>query len=140
MSEWKEMYEGRYLTIIGIHTPEFEREKDLARLRKQMKDHGIEYPVVTDNEFKSWNAYEQHYWPMMNLIDKKGMVRYIHIGEGRYEAIRRKIEEPLCRLLSITKPLQYGPFLMIMQMAHAKKNPVNVRPGFSTLGITPGEL
>lgn len=71
-------------TIIGVHTPEFDYEKSAENVRAELKKIGISYPVVMDNDYQLWRAYEQRYWPCLYLIDKKGVIRYVHIGEGSY--------------------------------------------------------
>lgn len=70
--------------VIGNHYPEFDYERDLENLRAAVKDLEITYPVVQDNEGKNWRAYDNHYWPTLYLIDKRGNIRYRHIGEGGY--------------------------------------------------------
>jgi hypothetical protein len=91
MNEWQRTYAGDDFVIIGVHTPEFNREKDLASLRKETARLGIQYAVVTDNEYQTWQTYHQQYWPAMYLIDKKGIIRDIQIGEGNYETTERII-------------------------------------------------
>lgn len=84
--------------IIGIHTPEFEREKPLAGVKAACNVLGIAYPVALDNDFATWNLYRTRYWPTLHLIDKRGIIRHTQIGEGGYpemEAmIRRLLSEP----------------------------------------------
>jgi thiol-disulfide isomerase/thioredoxin len=96
IKEWNRKYAGPGFQIIGIHTPEFDREKDLNAVRRRVEQLGITYPVVTDNDYATWNRYDQRYWPAMYLIDKKGIVRYVHIGEGSYE----ETEEWIASLLA----------------------------------------
>lgn len=91
MNRWQQEFQGTDLVMIGVHTPEFESEKNLANVRTQTAKLGIRYPVVTDNEYRTWEAYNQHYWPVIYLIDKKGIIRYVHIGEGQYDETRRTI-------------------------------------------------
>ena len=83
------------MIIIGVHAPEFEFEKKQANVIQAMKDFGITYPVVQDNEFKIWRAYKNQYWPAHYLIDKDGRVRYTHFGEGKYQETENKIRELL---------------------------------------------
>lgn len=91
MKLWHEKFSGSNFQIIGVHTPEFESEKNLTNVRNRIAQLAIKYPVVTDNEYKTWNAYDQQYWPVMYLLDKKGIIRYVHIGEGNYDVIERQI-------------------------------------------------
>jgi hypothetical protein len=73
------------LVVIGNHYPEFEYEADLENLKSAVEHLDIPYPVAQDNEGETWRAYENHYWPALYLIDKRGDIRFKHIGEGRYE-------------------------------------------------------
>ena len=91
VNAWHEAYAGQNFQVIGIHTPESEKEKHFATLKNKIDQLGIKFPVVTDNEYKAWTAYGQLYWPVMYLLDKKGIVRYIHIGEGDYEETEQHI-------------------------------------------------
>jgi thiol-disulfide isomerase/thioredoxin len=85
LKEWHETYKEQGLVIIGNHYPEFDFEADLTNLQNAIAEYGIEYAVAQDNDGTTWRAYENHYWPMLYLIDKNGHIRYKHIGEGRYE-------------------------------------------------------
>jgi thiol-disulfide isomerase/thioredoxin len=89
-------YGGKDFTLIGVHSPETEPERNLNNVRKESARLGILYPIVTDNAFRTWDAYDQQYWPTTYLIDRKGIVRYVHIGEGNYE----RTEELLRSLLA----------------------------------------
>ena len=71
------------------------RRKNNDRVRRRVQELGIEYPVVTDNEYKTWNSYNQRYWPVLYIIDKKGAIRYVHIGEGSYDKTEMEIRELL---------------------------------------------
>ncbi len=95
VTEWYEKYKDQGFVIIGVHSPEFEFEKDTQNVLEAMADYGIEYPVVQDNEFKIWRAYQNRYWPAHYLIDKQGNVRYTHFGEGKYLETENKIRELL---------------------------------------------
>jgi thiol-disulfide isomerase/thioredoxin len=92
---WHEKYKDQGLEIIGIHTPEFEFEKVKDNVQKAIDKWGIEYPVVQDNDFGTWQAYGNRYWPRKYLIDIDGFVVYDHIGEGGYEETERVIQEAL---------------------------------------------
>lgn len=81
---WYQKYGAEGLVVIGNHFPEFGYESKLDNLKQAVIDLGVNYPVVQDNEGINWNAYDNHYWPTMYLIDKKGHIRYVHIGEGKY--------------------------------------------------------
>ena len=92
LNRWQKKYAGKDFVIVGIHTPEFEREKDIRNLRQQLVHLEIQYAVVTDNEYQTWEAYHQQYWPTVYLIDRKGVVRYVKIGEGDYDETERMIQ------------------------------------------------
>jgi thiol-disulfide isomerase/thioredoxin len=97
LKDWHDKYADRGLVIVGIHTPEFEFEKVLDNVQEAVERFEIEYPVVQDNNYWNWNAFDNHYWPAKYLIDKDGFVRYTHFGEGDYEeteqAIRLLLQE-----------------------------------------------
>lgn len=95
LNEWHEEYEDDGLLIIGVHRPEFEFEKDPASVEEAVRQAGIEYPVVLDNDSATWDAYDNRYWPAIYLIDADGFVRYKHFGEGAYGETERKIHELL---------------------------------------------
>lgn len=93
--EWDKKYRDMGLVIIGVHTPEFEFEKDIKNVKEAMKKYGIEYIVVQDNDYATWSAFKNRFWPRKYLIDKDGFIRFDHIGEGAYEETERKIQELL---------------------------------------------
>jgi thiol-disulfide isomerase/thioredoxin len=84
LKTWHREYQDQGLVIIGNHYPEFSYEENLGNLREAVKDLGIEYPIAQDNQGETWQAYHNRYWPTLYLIDKKGIIRYRHIGEGNY--------------------------------------------------------
>lgn len=89
---WHEKYADKGLVILGIHSPEFAFERVPSNVQKAITDFEIKYPVALDNEFKTWQAYSNHYWPAKYLIDTNGVIRYRHFGEGRYEDTERAIQ------------------------------------------------
>jgi len=84
LREWNNKYQNQGLVIIGNHYPEFPHEEDLDNLKSAVKELYIEYPIAQDNEGVTWRAYNNRFWPTLYLIDKQGVIRYIHIGEGAY--------------------------------------------------------
>ncbi len=82
---WHESYASQGLVVIGNHFPEFSYEKDLDNLKQATVDLNIPYAILQDNEGLNWQAYQNRYWPTLYLIDKRGHLRYIHVGEGRYQ-------------------------------------------------------
>ena len=95
---WHEKYGPTGLVVVGVHSPEFPWEKRRDKVVAATKRFGIRYPVVQDNDFAIWNRWGVRAWPTMLLVDRQGVVRYRHIGEGEYDeteaAIRRLIADP----------------------------------------------
>ena len=85
MKAWDVAYRRRGLTVIGVHAPEFPFERDAGNVAGAIAAGGLRYPVVQDNDFVTWRAYGDQYWPAKYLIDARGRVRYAHFGEGDYE-------------------------------------------------------
>jgi len=85
------------LTLVGVHTPEFSFEHDVENVRRALQLMRIPYPVVIDNAYAIWRAFDNHYWPALYLVDAHGRVRQYHFGEGEYErseiAIQRLLSE-----------------------------------------------
>ena len=79
-------------TVIGVHTAEFAYEKSTDNVAAAIKQHGITYPVAQDNDFATWNAYNNQYWPAQYIIDQNGKIVFEHAGEGKYEVIEKTIE------------------------------------------------
>lgn len=96
ITAWDEKYSDQGLLIVGVHSPEFEFEKDPENVRAAVEKYGIEYPVVMDNDWETWNAFENRYWPRKYIADHEGYIRYDHIGEGAYQ----KTEEVIQQLLA----------------------------------------
>ena len=95
LTAWHEKYADDGLLIIGIHSPEFEFEKDVHNVELAVAKHGIEYPVVLDNDWVMWKAFENRYWPRKYLADHEGYIRYDHIGEGAYQETEEVIQQLL---------------------------------------------
>lgn len=93
--DWNIKYKDKGLVIIGIHTPEFAFEKKKENVEKALKELGITFPVVLDNEYGTWNAYKNQYWPRKFIIDLSGNVVYDHIGEGEYQETEEVIQKLL---------------------------------------------
>ncbi|MFN8494167.1 MAG: redoxin domain-containing protein [Caldilineaceae bacterium] len=77
-------YADKGFVIIGVHSPEFAYEKELKNVKAAIAEAGIQYPVTIDNDYNTWNAYGNHYWPARYLVDKAGNIRLLQIGEGGY--------------------------------------------------------
>lgn len=95
LREWNEKYKDKGLVIIGVHAPEFEFEKSEKNVAQAIKDFKLTYPIVQDNDFSTWRAYDNHYWPAKYFIDKDGYIRYTHFGEGAYDESEKVIQELL---------------------------------------------
>jgi thiol-disulfide isomerase/thioredoxin len=98
---WSQAYRNDGLTVIGVHTPEFSFEHEPERVRQATKDRGIDYPVIVDNDYEVWNAFDNHFWPALYFVDSDGIIRDDHFGEGRYEESERVIQ----RLLGVERDL-----------------------------------
>lgn len=92
---WYEKYKDEGLIVIGLHTPEFAFEKDIKNVEEAMAGFGITFPIVLDNDYATWRAYGNRFWPRKYLIDIHGDIVYDHIGEGAYEETEAKIQELL---------------------------------------------
>jgi hypothetical protein len=105
VTAWADRYRARGLVVVGVHTPEFAFEKDTGDVSAALARLQIHYPVAQDNDFGTWSAFKNHYWPAEYLIDTDGRIRLAHFGEGRYDEMERAIR----RLLAATGPLEAEP-------------------------------
>jgi hypothetical protein len=96
---WWQAYRDDGLIVIGVHTPEFEFEHDIALVRRATEERAIDYPVVVDNDYAVWSAFANQYWPALYFVDRDGIIRDEHFGEGRYEQSERVTQ----RLLGIER-------------------------------------
>ncbi len=105
LKAWHEKYAEHGLVIVGVHTPEFEFEKDRQNVLEATEEFGLEWAVAQDNDFKTWRAFRNRYWPAKYLVDKDGLIRYTHFGEGAYDEtelwIRGLLEETGADLSSV---------------------------------------
>ena len=92
---WADKYKDSGLVVIGVHTPEFDFEKQPANVQKAVQKFGITYPVALDSNNAVWDAFHNQYWPAHYFIDAKGKVRYEHFGEGNYDQSEKWIQELL---------------------------------------------
>jgi thiol-disulfide isomerase/thioredoxin len=88
-------YKGKGLVVVGVHTPEFPFEKSTSTVETAIRRHGIQYPVAQDNDFATWKAYRNQYWPAQYIVDKRGLITFVHAGEGQYDEIERTIRKLL---------------------------------------------
>lgn len=91
LNAWYDTYHNQGLEIIGIHAPEFAFERVPDNVKRAVQQAGIKYPVALDNDFATWNAYHNQYWPAKYLIDQQGRIRYFHAGEGDYDGFESAI-------------------------------------------------
>ena len=92
---WAEKYREHGLVVVGIQTPEFEFEQNLDSVRREVKARGIDWPVAVDNDYEIWRAFSNNYWPALYFVDREGVIRHHHFGEGRYEQSERVIQQLL---------------------------------------------
>lgn len=85
LNEWHEKYADDGLVIVGVHAPEFAFEREEMNVQKAVEEYGVHYPVALDNNFVTWRAYNNRYWPAKYFIDRQGRLRHYHFGEGEYE-------------------------------------------------------
>lgn len=98
LRDWHARYDKAGLTIVGVHSPEFAWERPYDKVAAATRDLGVRYPVVQDNDFAIWRRYGTWAWPSAVIVDKRGVVRHTHIGEGGYreteDVIRTLLAEP----------------------------------------------
>jgi cytochrome c biogenesis protein CcdA/thiol-disulfide isomerase/thioredoxin len=95
INDWYSKYKDRGLEVVGLHTPEFSFEKVQTNVEKAVKGFDIKYPVVLDNDYSTWTALGNQYWPRKYLVDIDGFIVYDHIGEGNYEETEKAIQKAL---------------------------------------------
>jgi thiol-disulfide isomerase/thioredoxin len=95
LKAWDRRYRKAGLVIVGVHTPEFPFERDESNVRDAIAQNELRYPVVQDNDYAVWHAYQNNYWPASYFIDAEGQVRYVHFGEGAYDEKEQVIRELL---------------------------------------------
>jgi thiol-disulfide isomerase/thioredoxin len=98
---WSRAYRADGLVVIGVHTPEFGFEHDVDLVRRATAEREIDYPVAVDDDYAVWSAFDNHYWPALYFVDRDGVIRDAHFGEGRYEQSERVLQ----RLLGVDRDL-----------------------------------
>jgi peroxiredoxin len=103
---WYQKYSGKAVTMIGVHTPETERERDPKRLKRSIDERGLKYPVVVDKDGQTWKAWGNRWWPSIYLIDKQGIARYRWDGELAWKGAKGKaiMEKKIAELLAEEVP------------------------------------
>jgi len=95
LNDWYQKYSNKGLVLVGVQTPEFSDEKNIDNVKTAVNNFQIKYPVILDNNYASWNAYGNNYWPRDYLVDNQGYIRYSHIGEGDYAQTEQMIQSLL---------------------------------------------
>ena len=95
IDDWNQKYSKNGLVVVGVHSPEFQFEKNYTNVKDAVQRFGIAYPVLLDSEHGTWTTYGNNYWPRYYLIDSQGFIRYDHIGEGDYDQIEKSIRSLL---------------------------------------------
>ena len=95
MRAWAEKYKDQGLVVIGVHSPEFEFEKDVSNVRRAAKDMRVHYPIAVDSEHAVWRAFRNQYWPALYFVDAQGRIRHHQFGEGEYEKAEMIIQQLL---------------------------------------------
>lgn len=106
---WDEKYRGQGLVIVGVHTPEFQFEKDLNNIKTAIARHRIGYPIAVDNDYGTWKAYRNQFWPAKYLIDAEGKLRLTHFGEGDEDGFERAIQSVLMEAKLLHQPIAVDP-------------------------------
>ncbi len=107
ITDWNDKYSDQGLLIVGIHSPEFEFEKNPDNVQMAIDKHGISYPVLLDNDMETWKAFDNRYWPRKYIADHEGYIRYDHIGEGGYQETEKIIQQ-LLKERSINLGIQFA--------------------------------
>jgi thiol-disulfide isomerase/thioredoxin len=92
---WADAYRDRGLVVLGVHTPEFSFERDVANIRSAVESMRIDFPVAVDSEYAVWEAFANHYWPALYFVDATGRIRHHVFGEGDYDVSERVIQQLL---------------------------------------------
>ncbi len=92
VTSWYDKYKDNGFVVIGVHTPEFAFEKEAKNVQEAIARFHIQYPVAQDNDYATWSAFSNHYWPAEYLIDANGTIRRYHFGEGEYDEMEQAIQ------------------------------------------------
>ena len=95
MRDWHTQYHNQGLIVIGVHSPEFDYEKQADGVSRAIKELNVPYAVALDNDFKIWNSFKVWAWPSMYILDKQGRIRFTHVGEGAYRESEQTIQQLL---------------------------------------------
>ena len=95
LKSWYEKYKDDGFVLLGVHTPEFDFEKKKENVLENVQKHNIQYPIALDNDYATWRAFENRFWPAHYLVDAEGNIRFTHFGEGRYAETESAIQQLL---------------------------------------------
>jgi thiol-disulfide isomerase/thioredoxin len=95
VTAWDARYRDQGLVVVGVHSPEFAFERETSNVQQAIAQYGIKYPVAQDNDFATWNAFGNRYWPAEYFIDARGHLRHVHFGEGEYDQSEQIIRQLL---------------------------------------------
>ena len=95
VKRWYERYRNEGFTVVGVHTPELDIERDVDNVRAAVAREGVTFPVAFDPDYATWDAYRNRYWPAFYFLDRRGHVRFARFGEGEYERSERVIQQLL---------------------------------------------
>ncbi|HEX5358614.1 MAG TPA: redoxin domain-containing protein [Candidatus Nitrosotalea sp.] len=95
LKAWNDKYADKGLLIIGVHSPEFEFEKDISNVKMATQKYGLTYPIVLDSDHVTWDAFSNRYWPAEYITDDLGHIRHTHFGEGDYDQTEKVIQQLL---------------------------------------------
>jgi thiol-disulfide isomerase/thioredoxin len=135
---WYSKYRNDGLVVVGVHTPEFQFEKNYTNVAAAVKSDGIEYPIALDSNSATWNAYKNQYWPADYVIDKSGNIRGVHFGEGDYNATETLIQA-LLKEAGYTIPQEdalngaIGTGASLSQVRMTEKHSLSLQTGFTNL-------
>jgi len=131
LNAWYDKYQNQGLVIIGVHTPEFNFEKNYDNVAMAVNKYGVKYPVVLDNDYDTWNAYGNQYWPRKYIIDKNGYIRYDHIGEGGYDETETQIQQLLAEGTNNTLNASLGGLVNVTDETPDTSNTQELYLGYS---------
>ena len=134
---WAQKYKDSGLVVIGVHTPEFDFEKDSPNVQKAIQKYGVTYPIALDSNRAIWDAFHNEFWPAHYFIDAKGKVRFEHFGEGKYDESEHWIQQLLQE--SPGKPMPATAVSVHAQGVEAAADLGNVRSPETYIGYARAE-
>jgi thiol-disulfide isomerase/thioredoxin len=137
MEAWSQKYKDNGLVVIGVHTPEFDFEKELPNVQKAVQKFGITYPIALDSNRSIWDAFHNEFWPAHYFIDAKGKVRFEHFGEGNYDESEHWIQQLLQERAG--KPMPAGAVSIDAQGVEAAADMNDVRSPETYIGYARAE-